>query len=186
MASTSHAANDRSFPWTYGAIGGVGAYVLSYLLTFFLWSTTEFPATVGGAIRGFVTDQVPDWVFSGWLLYNAHFVDIAVEVGIGRSRWNFIDFVDQSSTDILYIVIPGVLLVAGVALARAVGARDAPSGALAGASVIVGYLPLAIIGTFVFTANGNAPVLLQATLLAGIVYPVVVGAVGGGVAAELA
>jgi len=177
--------SNRSIPWVYGAAGGVVAYLLEYLLAFVLWSTTEFPETMGGMIREFLTNQVPDWVFSGWLLYNAHFVDIRIDGGVGRSRWNFIDFVAQSSTDILYIVVPGILLVAGVALARAAGARDAASGALAGASIVVGYLPLAIIGTFVFTAQDGAPVLVQSVLLAGIVYPVAIGAIGGGIAAEL-
>ncbi|MFB6103521.1 MAG: transporter [Halobacteriaceae archaeon] len=178
-------ASNRSIPWAYGAVAGVAAYVIEYLLAFLLWSTTEFPATMGGMLREFLTNQVPDWVFAGWLLYNAHFVDIRIEGMMGRSRWNFIDLVTQSSTDILYIVVPGILLVAGVALARAVGARDAGDGALAGATVIVGYLPLAVIGTVVFTAQNGAPVLVQSVLLAGIVYPVAIAAIGGGIAAAL-
>lgn len=183
--STSGVGTERTIPWGYGAVVGGAAFILEYLLTYLLWAMTEFPGTFGGAMREFITGQIGDWVFAGWLFYNAHFVDISVPSGFGRSRWNFIDFVAQSSTDILYIVIPGILLVAGVALARIAGATNAGDGAVAGAMVTIGYLPLAVIGVFVFQSNDAAPVLLQAVLLAGIVYPVVVGAVAGGIAAEL-
>lgn len=186
MASASATGNDRTIPWVYGVVVGVVAYIFGYILTYVLWAMTEFPETASGVAREFITGQVSDWVFAGWLLYNAHFVNIDVGTVLGDSSWNFIDFVGQSSTDILYIVIPGVLLVGAVALARIAGARSAADGAVAGVTLVLGYLPLAVIGVFVFTADDAAPMLIQSVFLAGVVYPVAVGAIGGAIAAELA
>ncbi len=62
-------------------------------------------------------------------------------------------------------------------------------GARAGAFIVVGYLPLALVGTVVFgysVGNGTiGPVLSTAVLLTGIAYPAVFGALGGATATLL-
>lgn len=184
VANTS--TDQRTIPWVYGVVVGVAAYVFSYVLSYAMWAMTEFPDTVSGMMREFITNQVSDWVFAGWLLYNAHFVNIEAEGIVSDSSWDFIEVVSQSSTDILLIVVPGVLLVAAVALARIAGAASAADGAVAGVTVVLGYLPLVVLGVFVFTADDAAPMLMQSVFLAGIVYPVAIGAIGGAVAGELA
>jgi hypothetical protein len=76
-----------------------------------------------------------------------------------------------------------LLLVAGLLLARVAGADTPADGAGAGAGVVVGYLPPALAGAIVFSHGGSiAPDLVTAVLLAGVVYPVVLGGVGGALA----
>ena len=68
-------------------------------------------------------------------------------------------------------------------------AADPTSAARNGAAVMLGYLPLSVIGAVLFAVSvGDAtagPDLVTAVLLAGMVYPLVFGAVGGLVGGHL-
>jgi hypothetical protein len=96
---------------------------------------------------------------------------------------NLIAQADGGTLTLLYVVPPVLLVVAGLAASRIAGATEPADGAKAGAFVIAGYLPLAVVGAFLFrhSVGGGtvAPALVTAVLLAGAVYPAALGAVGG-------
>lgn len=167
----------------FGAVAGALAFLLNYVLAYILWIGTSFPETVGGVIREFVTGQVSDPVFAGWLLYGAHSVAIEIPGLMTTNTQNAITLVDQPTTSLLYLTVPLVLLTAGVALSRAHGASTLSDGAIAGSFTTLGYFPLVAIGAFVFatTTNGATakPAFAPAMALAGLVYPTIMGALGG-------
>jgi hypothetical protein len=174
----------------YGAVVGAAAFILNYLVAFVLWSATSFPETYEGMGRELLTSQVADWVFAGWLVYGAHFVDVTASIGgiPGDPEFtlNAVDVVAQTTTDLLYITTPAVLIAAGIALARSHGVSSMRDGVITGATTAIGYFPLAAVGIFVFASEGNIgdaqPTFETALLLAGVAYPTVVGALGGAIA----
>ena len=167
-----------------GAAAGALAWLLAYLLTYVVASgrIREFQGSFLGQVADLFGLEVPTWKVVGWVFYNAHFVDTAAGGGAGSAVGG-----DGGFTALLYVVPPLVLLAAGLAVGRAAGNGDAATGALAGASVLLGYLPLSVLGTFLFEATlaGTTvgPSLLPAILLAGVLYPAAFGAAGAGLAA---
>jgi len=165
-----------------GAAGGAVAYVLGYLVVY-VTQSNRIEETLSG-INFFADlfggDPIPIWKAVGWMFYNAHFVETVFQIGGVESR-NFITGADGGAVTLLYVLPPLLLLVAGVVAGRAAGASDPAEGAKAGAFVLAGYLPLAVIGAFLFRYAGGeaAPDVITAVLLAGAVYPAVFGAIGG-------
>lgn len=172
-----------------GALMGAVAYVLGYLLTFLVVSAS------GSGSSG--DSPVPGWKLIGWYFYNGHFVNLDVSGQLGGLATSDLSSLvaasDSATVQLVYVVPVVALLVAAVLLYRQVGplaeARDA---AIAGALVVVGYLPLAVVGALVTAYTGSIsifgfevgsvtiqPQLLPAVLLAGLVYPLVFGALGG-------
>lgn len=176
-----------------GALVGALAYVVSYALTF---------AFV--VLDGASSESLPGWKLAGQVLYSAHNVEsVAAASGAGLTvdrSFNLIGNELSGLSDIgstvpaaVYYVVPVVvLLVAGLLVVRSVDGRSLPvgTGAVAGATVAVGYLVLGILGAFLFRSSGEAlgiqasiaPDLLSSVLLLGVVYPVVLGAAGGALA----
>ena len=159
---------------TFGAIFGVASFLVGYV-------TTLVVAAVGEDLDDLIEE-------AGWLYYNAQFADI--ELGGGEFGEFFgIDFDQEVNliTDngldvpsIVYHLIPIlVLTAAGFVLARRVGAREPPEGALAGAALVVGTVVMALLGTFLFEAQDTSPVLVEGLLLVGVIFPGVFGAIGG-------
>ncbi|PSP78033.1 hypothetical protein BRC81_08215 [Halobacteriales archaeon QS_1_68_20] len=63
---------------------------------------------------------------------------------------------------------------------------DVERGAVAGASQVLGYFLLAIVGTFLFTVTFDVgPQLEASATVMGVLYPVVFGGAGGVLAAKL-
>jgi len=63
-------------------------------------------------------------------------------------------------------------------------AMTTDEGTVYGASIVVGYLPLSFLGALLFeTSQGfsgeGTPDIFAAVLLAGIVFPAIIGALGG-------
>lgn len=183
---TDRSLSDR-VPLVAGAAAGAAAYLLGYLITY-VWQSGSVEERLQGfnfLADLFGSDPIPVWQGVGWLFYNAHFVRTRFEGGLGGPRSeNFIAAAEGGSLALLYLV-PVVLLVgAGLALAVVEKVEEPADGALAGSSVVLGYLPLAVGGAFLFSYDGSiAPDMVTAVLLAGIVYPLALGAVGGAVAA---
>lgn len=168
---------------------GVGAasYVVGYVLTF-----------VFVTIDGVDSSQIDSWKFVGWVFYGGHNVDIeSTASGGGMSQSEtFSIFGNQAPSDltstipeILYMLVPVlVLVIAGFLVYGMVGRQlDTASAAGVGASVALGYLVLSVVGIFLFEwsrSQGGAslnigPEMTMGILLAGIVYPIVFGAIGG-------
>jgi len=178
-----------------GIVAGLAAYAVGYVLTYVSHSDAVeeqlsgfnfFADLLGG-------DPIPTWQGVGWLFYNAHFVRTQIP-GLGGPRSeNFIAAGDDGSLTLLYLVPVLALVAAGFAVVRFADTddeddeNDPASGAVDGASVIVGYLPLAVIGLFVFsyTVGDGAiePDVVTGIALAGVIYPAACGGVGGAVAA---
>jgi hypothetical protein len=180
----SVSAGGRRVPVGIGAAAGALAWLLGYLLTYVVASgrIREFQGSFLGQVADLFGLEVPTWKVVGWVFYNAHFVDTAAGGGAGSAIGG-----DGGFTALLYVVPPLVLLAAGLAVGRAAGNGDAATGALSGASALLGYLPLSVLGVFLFEATvaGTTvgPSLAPATVLGGVLYPAVFGAAGAGLAA---
>jgi len=176
-------------PFGAGAGAGVGAYLLGYLVTY-VWTSGSVEERLEG--YNFMTElfggePIAVWQGVGWLFYNAHFVDTRIEGFGGTQSQNFIAGSDGGSIVLLYLVPALLLLIGGLAVARVAAAQDVTEGATAGVAVAVGYLPLAVVGRFLFSYEGSAaPDIVTAILLAGLVYPLALGAAGGAIGAALA
>lgn len=170
----------------------MAAYLAGYLLTavFVVVDGVDFGGEAG-------------WVaVVGWVFYAAHTVklrltgaagDSAATGTVGVFGWgDDLTSLTDAVPEILYLAVPVVVLVGTAVLlvGRVDGAVESVGSAGAvGASVVAGYLPLALLGQVLFTHTetgfGGAasltigPDLLPSVLLVGLVYPVVCGAVGG-------
>ncbi|MFC7136651.1 transporter [Halobaculum litoreum] len=171
-----------------GTAAAVGAYLLSYLVTYVTQSAAVRDRLAGlNFVAGlFGGDPVAAWQAVGWYLYNAHFVATVVpSLGGGTRAANLLASAD-ANLGYLYLVPPLALLAAGAAVARVADARDARDGAVAALGTVPAYFLLAIAGAFVFAygagdAGSIHPEYVTAALLAGLVYPAVFGSVGGAV-----
>lgn len=175
-----------------GALAGVAAWLFGYLGAY-VWKASEVAESLEGV--GFVSrllggESVPVWKGVGWLFLNAHSVDTRIPTIAGGTRMvNFVTAEDGGSFA-LVAVPPLLLLVAGLAVAYGRQA-DPLASAKAGATVAAGYLPLSVgAGLLTTHAIGDteaaiAPDLVTAVLLAGLVYPLVFGALGGLAASAL-
>ena len=129
-----------------------------------------------------------------WVFFEAQFVDIESTIeGAGESETETVALLSEASLpELVYtLLLAGTLVLVGFLLVRRVGAPNRRDAMLSGATLVVGYLPLALVGTFVSRASQSSsgfgtttsltvgPNLLLAAVLAGLVFPVVCGAVGG-------
>lgn len=163
-----------------GAIGGVVGYLVSYVVLFL------FLLLEGGNIL-----QQQAMQAAGWVFYGAHNVDVTISA-LGQSQSQNVLQTLSGVTSIpvfVYYLVPIVVLVAVgyIVASRVRTGGNVAAGAAAGATVTIGYLILAVAGTFFFAiGSGGAsagPDLLTSALVAGLAYPVVFGAVGGAIEA---
>jgi hypothetical protein len=174
-----------------GAVAGFLTFFVGFLLTYLLKSGQVSSQQFGG---GPSTEH-----YVSWLFFKMHNVGHEASVSLGsRSRSEAFD----PSTwaiweDWLFAVPPALLLVAGLAVGALWADGRARSGALYGAALVLGYLPMALVaGLFADYSDSEAslagtvsvsagPKLPEALALAGIVYPLVFGVLGGVVAGVL-
>lgn len=172
-----------------GAVSGVGAWLAGYLVTY-VWKSE----TVAESVRGvsFFSqllggEAVPAWKGVSWLFLNAHFVATRIPTVAGGTRTA--NFVTGEEGSTLLLVLPALLLVVAGAVVAYGHATDPLGGAKAGASTVVGYLPLSATAAFLTAhAIGDTEAAISADpvtalLLAGVVYPVVFGGLGGALSA---
>lgn len=198
-------------PLTWAATLGVGAYASGFLATY-AWlggqvgtmanevtahvefSTAETTVVSDPTLAALVGDGGPSaTTWAGWLFHSAHFVPLdvtnpAVRFGTG-SVPNLVLAAEGSLVTLVLLLPPVLLALAGglASLGRSgPTAGVLPTGARRGATVAVGYLPLAVAGALVFVAEPSiwrrgavGPDLLASVLLMGVAYPVVFGGVGG-------
>lgn len=174
----SGSLTDR-LPLKQGAIFGAAAYVVGVVITFVL-------IQIDSDIDPSDSDLGSALDITGWAFYNGHFVDTEFS-GAGVSETDTI-ISEASLPEFLYILVPvAVLIGASYLLMQQTYVSEVSDAALNGATLVVGYLPLAVIGTFLFEASQSAggvsisagPETGSAILLAGIVFPLVLGAAGG-------
>jgi hypothetical protein len=166
----------RDVPLAVGAVAGAVAELVGYVLVFVLTS---------GSIRDNVLRQateIPTWKAVGWVFFNAHFVETAVDLGfLGSGSLSFIGGED-GFTPFLYVIPPLVLVAAGLAVGQYGDIDDAGAALISVIGIVLGYLVLVLVDLFAFQAGGTGPVLATGVLLAGIIYPFVFGTIGGLVA----
>jgi hypothetical protein len=175
-----------------GAGAGAAAFVASYLASFLLWTFVELPEpesfgqAFDQAVIGALRDSVPAWKNAGYLLFNAQFVELTYAGTFAESTFAVIDLASGSLLALAYVVPPLALLAAGYVVASSPTVRGLGQSAAAGALVAIGQLALVVVGALAFAAEGDGASLSvslpNAVILAGIVYPVVFGAIGGVVA----
>ncbi|KAB1198431.1 MULTISPECIES: transporter [Haloferax] len=186
--SVSESTKTRLRTTGVGAVSGLGAALLGYLATYIATSGTIENSTASQLLEA-LGSGLPTWKVVGWVFLNTHGVVTTFPGIFGTtSSANLVEQFEAFST--LLYAVPAVALVgAGAAVAVARGASTVKSGAIAGATTVAGYLPVAVAGVALFAVTiGDAvarPDPLTATLLAGVVYPLALGTVGGAVTAAL-
>ena len=194
-------------PLVRGGLLGAGAYVLGYVLTFLFVEyevNTDFsnPFAVAWQIDLDVIALALRFQpggggtkdLAGWVFYNTHFVETIVPEPGYQSGSTTANILLETGTlsipAVVWLLIPVLLLVgAGYVTSMVVDRQATPrEKALAGGTIVVGYLPLTGAGILLFTkayapnaAYGVSmhPVWILAIGLMGIVYPVVLGGIGG-------
>lgn len=176
-------ARTDSTPVVEGIVAGIVAWLVGYATTYALVAPDIRESPLHRFIEAF-NGEPATYEMVGWVFFNAHFVDTVFRdlPLIGSHTTSFIGGED-GFTVFLYAVPVGLLLVAGVALARYCRANTPVQGALAGATALPGYLLLSVAAAVLFevTLSGasGAPDLLPAIFLAGIVLPALFAAIGG-------
>lgn len=182
---------DRSdIPLARSAVGGLVAYLLGYLLTY-LWQAPairETLSTINTIIELVGGETIPVWKAVGWVFYNAHAVELQVPaMGAGSATRSLVG--NGGAPSLVYVLPPLVLLVVGAGVASWTDAEELSEGVVAGAAMVLGYVVLAIVGAFLFRYSLQdafiGPLTVHAVVLAGMVYPLLFGAIGGGIIAEI-
>lgn len=168
-----------NLPLGAGIAAGVVAWTLSYLVTY-LVTASDFRNSLFGQFT-----DVPVWKSVGWVFFNAHFVETVFDIPIFGGSGSFIGGED-GFTVLLYVIPILILLGAGFVVGRygSVERLDTVRAALVGATTIIGYIILSVVGTFLFATENVNPDTVTAILLAGVIYPLLFGA-GGAVVAHL-
>jgi len=192
MARNRGAGSQRltdKLPLLAGAVAGAAAYVTGMILTFLLLTIDgEYEFGSAEFAGGGRLDEV------GWLFYSSHFANIEATgsaLGAGESdTFNAVSEFQLQFPAVVYYLVPVVLLIsASIFVVASLDLWD-PSPAdcaQAGTSIVVGYLPLALAGTFLYTASISGlgaefsigPEPLTSILLVGLLFPLLFGAVGG-------
>ncbi|MFC4245902.1 transporter [Natribaculum luteum] len=171
-------------PATAGAIAGAGAWLLGYLVTYLVTIDEIGSNLLAQGLQLFTADAA-DWKLVGWLFYNAHNVAVRIPRGpFTPSNGNFVA-ADDGMLWILYLVPPVSLITAGtlVTWRRRTALRSAANAVVGGSTILVGYLLLSIVGVTAFSVGLGGETLrpdpITAVLLAGVVYPLLFGSIGG-------
>lgn len=183
---TSSATSLRRVPWVISTIIGLGTWILGYAFTYLI---------VAPDIRGSFLQQIIEafngnpatYEMVGWVFFNAHFVDTVFQNVplIGGQTTSFIGG-DDGFTTLVYVIPVGLLVAAGMGIARYQAADTLNRGALLGITVLPGYL-IGVLGSlflFEVTIGGvtGAPAMLPGIVVAGLIYPLVLAGAGGGFA----
>ena len=177
-----------ALPSDYGLFSGVTAYLLGFGVVYASMAREVESALAGinTLVALFGEATIPTWKAVGWLFYNAHLVSVEIPVPGGTVSRDLI--ASQGAPVALYLLPPALLTGAGFLVARQADyLPDLRAGLRAGATIVVGYLLVAIAGAFVLSADTFGatvgPDLLGAAAIAGLLYPLVFGAIGGAIAA---
>ncbi|WP_049907231.1 hypothetical protein [Halovivax asiaticus] len=179
-------------PWQHALVVGIGAFVLGFILLSGL-------VMAEGVLDDSVTDETDEvdsqgdepglLTVLGWLYFGTHFVDLGVDSVFGSISFDMFGALMEEAVlpEILWRLVPVVVLIgAGYLLAaRVLPATASPEdGAKIGATLTIGYLLTAAIGAQVFEFTGDEGTsasveFTEALLLAGLLYPILLGAFGG-------
>ncbi|WP_136687180.1 hypothetical protein [Halorhabdus amylolytica] len=203
MAGQRRTTWNLSWTVTAGFVGGVIAYLAGFAVIYLRKAGTLPDDGLGtiGELSGIgaMIDLPSTWQVVGWLYYAAHNVDIVMAVsGLGRSGMGTLPLTEGILWERWFALLPVVtLLTVGFSLAFLASVPDVWRGFLSGSSIALGYAPIAVAGVIVTTwnlsisygglsANGAIrPDPFGSVLLVGVLYPVVLGGVGGAIASVI-
>lgn len=185
-------------PFRRSIPAGLGAFITGYLVTVVI-AGSRLQAVMAVTVTGEFVDQATlgrifgsspsPTVVGGWLFYNAQFIPTSLPTAdaingfeslTNRSLLLAID----GSLLLLYLVPFAMLLAAGYLTVRTGPTYGVRGETYGGASVALGYVPPLSIGALLLRANvPNAPSVASPdglqTVFIGLVYALVVGAIGG-------
>jgi len=199
MGRLNQSLTDR-LPLVEGALFGAIAFVAGIVVTYVLAQldsnlSDRIDQLTGGSIDVAEFDtgiSALDAVI--WVFFEAHLVDIESTVeGGGQAGSSTVNLLSEAAFPaLLYTaVIAVVLVVAGFLLGQRAGPSSGQEGATYGAMVVIGYLPLTLVSIFLSRVSESTTVLgttLSATIepdivtalvLAGLLFPLALGALGG-------
>lgn len=189
-----------------GFLLGMVAFVGTYAVMYSLRAERVASAVAGLPLAlSASTPEIPQVV--GWLVYRAHFVPIEYSVSGASSDSGVLSFGSfPGAGDLVAALEPGLLLlvplfmlfICGFYTAIQCDVSTPRTGAVAGATVVVGYLLLVVVAVAALTWSLSLAVFnltvtasigpgeVQAVFIAGVVYPLVGGALGGAAAGSVA
>lgn len=180
--------------YLYGLGLGAAAFIGGYLITFII--KPENIISRVSPISSGLADPPAIWQAVGWIYFAMHSVPISVSLSgsipLGRTS-EPVAASSLVSTELLVLPLC-TLAIAGYLMARKTAVQTFKRGAVAGATPVLGYLPLSVVSAILFTWSYNGksyrgdyfievgPELLSGVILAGSVYPLVLCSLGGVVA----
>ncbi|MXR19133.1 hypothetical protein [Halobacterium bonnevillei] len=170
-----------------GSKHGVFSWLVGVIISFVLFQSPSLNPGQGIADANIdiVLQDVPNWKLSSYTYYGGHFVEVTPE-DLMYSSTNIATYL--GGIHLLAFVIPGVILViAGYHYTRTQNPSSLTDARVYGASIVGGYAVLMLLGVFLFNHSqadgyGNQWALtlsMGRSLFAGILYPLVFGAIGG-------
>jgi hypothetical protein len=189
----SQTRSPLDLPLVSGAVAGVVTFLAGYALTFLVKSgdISELLTRSLGEAQGSGITPPGDWQVVGWFFFQTHTVATETVLTIGGQSQTT---TTSGRVESWMLLVPVALLVsAGFVVARQSEASDALGGARAGATVVSGYLVLAVGAAVLVTWSASVsglggtaslsigPPMLTGILTVGIVYPLGLGAVGGAI-----
>jgi len=177
----------QELPIKTGAKFGAIAYIIGLVTTIILSlidSEIELSELQRRGAEGYAHGPLD---FFSHMYSSAHFVDLKVSGAGQEVTRNIIAETPTSLPDVMYYAVPVVILfISGHYLVQKYHANDEKVAAKIGATIVVGYLPMALITRYIFTVEGTfefqivtfAPELTM-TVMTAVIYPVIFGGLGG-------
>lgn len=185
----------KSLPIIAGIVRGGLSYLLSLILVVGMYfreaSQDESGSPEGGyeSLSYLSSSERTGWeAFTdavGWVHINAHTVPITITTPEETATLNMLELIPVQNMLAYHAAPAAILFVFGYGLAHKTAVRDAKSGFKTGVFLVVGYSLLTAAGAVVFRFSVGEvvykPPLIQTMLIAGCVYPIASGGLGGAV-----
>lgn len=181
------AAEMGGLPIVRGFLMGVGAFVVGYIFTY-LFKSDEVSDSFSGSISA-VGSEPETYQGVGWIFAAMHHATVEASAA-GQSTTATASDLEEG----WLVLVPLVtLLVAGYLVATRTPDYEDVSGAIAGATIVTGYLVCIIAlvflsewSTTVTSLAGSTEITIkpktgETIAIAGIAYPLVLGFVGGAI-----
>jgi len=172
-----------------GTVSGVGAALLGYLLTYALLASSAMSVlarhgpqySIARDVLPQFSGSIPVWQAVGWLYYNAHWASVKFQQ-VGQQGGNFLNFLAYEGGALAWLwLLPAIILVGtGALFAYLTDLRTWNAGALAGATITVGYALALLVGIEGLAVEVSGVLISpELTLVALLGFPLVFGCLGG-------
>lgn len=172
-----------------GMAAYLGGYAIVYAATLSQLDTFRLDTTASDLWLTTGSTALPSgWKLAGWVFYGSHSMSVEVPTSGGVVSRNLVTlFVNGPSQIPYFLLAPMLLLACGYGAVSMQSPSRPREAGLVGASLVLGYHPLAVLGAYLTyapaTVGGTTvsvgPNVWMAAIYAGVVYPVWFGATGG-------